>query len=124
MEEATGAPSSFAVWHPRRLRASGRDGETVMTESPSSLTMLLSRHIRRREIIAVLGEGDVQHLRGSKSAASRRFVALLAARMKEWMACDLSGLDLLVIPSRDCKPTAASHAPQSALATPSRAHFK
>ena len=26
MEEATGAPSSFAVWYPRRLRASGRDG--------------------------------------------------------------------------------------------------
>ena len=26
MEEATGAPSSFADWDPRRLRASGRDG--------------------------------------------------------------------------------------------------
>src|SRR6266540_3748548 len=35
MEEATGAPSSFAVWEPKRLRASGRDGETVMTEPPS-----------------------------------------------------------------------------------------
>ena len=33
----------------------------------------------------------------SKSAASRRFVALSAARMKEWIASDLSGLDLLVI---------------------------
>ena len=33
----------------------------------------------------------------SKSAASRRFVALSAARLKEWMASDLSGLDLLVI---------------------------
>jgi putative transposase len=33
----------------------------------------------------------------SKSAASRRFVALSAARMQEWMASDLSGLDLLVI---------------------------
>jgi hypothetical protein len=27
----------------------------------------------------------------SKSAASRRFVALSAARMKEWVASDLSG---------------------------------
>ena len=33
----------------------------------------------------------------SKSAASRRFVALSAARLKEWMTSDLSGLDLLVI---------------------------
>ena len=33
----------------------------------------------------------------SKSAVSRRFVALSAARMKEWMAADLSKLDLLVI---------------------------
>src|SRR6267378_149889 len=33
----------------------------------------------------------------SKSAASRRFVALSAERMKEWMASDLSQLDLLVI---------------------------
>src|SRR5258705_3117110 len=33
----------------------------------------------------------------SKSAASRHFVALSAARMQEWMASDLSKLDLLVI---------------------------
>src|SRR5271166_4577772 len=32
-----------------------------------------------------------------QSAVSRRFVALSAARMKEWMAADLSKLDLLVI---------------------------
>jgi hypothetical protein len=32
-----------------------------------------------------------------KSAASRRFVALSAARMQDWMASDLSGLNLLVI---------------------------
>lgn len=30
-------------------------------------------------------------------AASRRFVALSAARLKEWMARDFFGLDLLVI---------------------------
>jgi hypothetical protein len=47
-----------------------------------------------------LPEGDVPAGHGaglSKSAASRRFVALLAERMKEWMACDLSRLDLLAI---------------------------
>ena len=47
-----------------------------------------------------LPAGDVPASAGaglSKSAASRRFVALSAARLKEWMASDLSGLDLLVI---------------------------
>jgi putative transposase len=47
-----------------------------------------------------LPEGDVPAPSGAwltKSAISRRFVALSAARMKEWMASDLSGLDLLVI---------------------------
>src|SRR5450756_2521411 len=33
----------------------------------------------------------------SKSAASRRFVALSADRLAEWMSLDLSKLDLLVI---------------------------
>jgi len=55
MEEATGAPSSFAVSDPKRLRASGRDGQTVMTEPPSPLRMLLSRHTKRREFITLLG---------------------------------------------------------------------
>src|SRR3981189_1365177 len=55
MEEAPGAPSSFAVSDPKRLRASGRDGETVMTEPPSPLRMLLSRHTKRREFITLRG---------------------------------------------------------------------
>src|SRR5437016_11630839 len=59
MEEATGAPSSFAVSDPKRLRASGRDGETVMTEPPSPLRMLLSRHTKRREFISLLGGAAV-----------------------------------------------------------------
>src|SRR5947209_9134866 len=59
MEEATGAPSSLADWDPKRLRASGRDGETVMTESPSPLTMLLSHHTKRREFITLLGGAAV-----------------------------------------------------------------
>jgi hypothetical protein len=47
-----------------------------------------------------LPEGDVPGNKGaglSKSAASRHFVALLAAPLKEWMASDLSSLNLLVI---------------------------
>ena len=47
-----------------------------------------------------LPEGDVPAPKGSglsKSAASRHFVALSAARLAEWMASELSGLDLLVI---------------------------
>src|SRR5215471_2668064 len=55
MEEAAGAPSSLADWDPKRPRASGRGGEMVMTESPSPLTMLFSRHTRRRTFIAGLG---------------------------------------------------------------------
>src|SRR5262245_44407057 len=55
MEEATGAPSSLAVCYPKRLRASGRDKETVMTEPLSPLTMLFSRHTKRREFISLVG---------------------------------------------------------------------
>ena len=54
MEETTGAPSSFAALSPRRLRASSRDGGGVVNRPPSSLTMLLSRHTRRREVIALV----------------------------------------------------------------------
>src|SRR6266545_3363315 len=45
-------------------------------------------------------DGDVLVIAGdgiSKSAASRRFVALSAERLAEWMTSDLSKLDLLVI---------------------------
>src|SRR3977135_4187386 len=55
MEEATGAPSSLAVCDPRRLRASSRDGGVVVNQPPSPLTMLFSRHTRRREFITLLG---------------------------------------------------------------------
>jgi transposase-like protein len=47
-----------------------------------------------------LPEGDIPVQKGdgaSKSAASRRFVALSAAKMQEWMSADLSKLNLLVI---------------------------
>src|SRR5882724_11674746 len=55
MEEATGAPSSLADWGPKRLRASGRDGGSVMTQPPSPLTMLFSRHTKRRHFITLIG---------------------------------------------------------------------
>src|SRR3979490_2237403 len=55
MEEATGAPSSLAVCDPRRLRASSRDGGVVVNQPPSPLTMLFSRHTRRREFITLIG---------------------------------------------------------------------
>src|SRR5262249_15337952 len=45
-------------------------------------------------------EGDLPVIAGdgtSKSPASRRFVALSAERLAEWMTSDLSKLDLLVI---------------------------
>jgi len=62
--------------------------------------MLINVSTRKFARSVRLPEGDVPASAGSglsKSAVSRRFVALSAARMKEWMACDLSGLDLLVI---------------------------
>jgi putative transposase len=56
-------------------------------------TRKLKRAVRLPEgdLLAVMGDGT------SKSAASRRFVALSAERMAEWLASDLSKLDLLVI---------------------------
>src|SRR3979490_3404162 len=50
MEEATGAPSSLAVYDPRRLRAFSRDGGVVVNQPPSPLTMLFSRHTRRSDV--------------------------------------------------------------------------
>src|SRR5450830_797831 len=62
--------------------------------------MLINVATRKYARSVRLPGGDVPASAGaglSKSAVSRRFVALSAARMKEWMASDLSGLDLLVI---------------------------
>jgi putative transposase len=62
--------------------------------------MLINVSTRKFSRAVRLPEGDVPAPTGaglSKSAASRRFVALSADRMKEWMASDLSKLDLLVI---------------------------
>jgi transposase-like protein len=62
--------------------------------------MLINVSTRKFQRSVRLPEGDVPAPKGSglsKSAASRHFVALSTARLKEWMAADLSGLDLLVI---------------------------
>jgi len=62
--------------------------------------MLINVSTRKLKRAVRLPEGDVPAVMGdgtSKSAASRRFVALSAERVAEWMASDLSQLDLLVI---------------------------
>jgi transposase-like protein len=62
--------------------------------------MLINVSTRKLKRAVRLPEGDVPAVAGdgtSKSAASRRFVALSAERMSEWMASDLSQLDLVVI---------------------------
>src|SRR5713101_10130504 len=62
--------------------------------------MLLNVSTRKFRRAVRLPEGDVPAPAGSgvsKSAASRHFVALSAARMKEWMGADLSALDIMVV---------------------------
>jgi putative transposase len=62
--------------------------------------MLINVSTRKFRRAVRLPEGDIPAPHGagvSKSAASRHFVALSAERMKEWMASDLAGLDILVV---------------------------
>jgi putative transposase len=62
--------------------------------------MLINVATRKFARSVRLPGGDVPAPPGAgltKSAVARRFVALSTARMKEWMASDLSSLDLLVI---------------------------
>ena len=62
--------------------------------------MLINVSTRKLRRAVRLPEGDLPLTAGdgtSKSAASRRFVSLSAERMAQWMASDLSQLDLLVI---------------------------
>jgi len=62
--------------------------------------MLINVSTRKFRRAVRLPEGDVPAPAGagvSKSAASRHFVALSAARMKEWVGADLSALDIMVV---------------------------
>ena len=67
--------------------------------------MLINVSTRKFGRAVRLPGGDVPAANGdgrSKSAVSRRFVALSAEHMAEWMASDLSPLDLLAIQIRAC----------------------
>src|SRR5215470_11621645 len=57
--------------------------------------MLLNVSTRKFRRAVRLPEGDVPAPAGS--AASRHFVALSSARLREWLGADLSKLDLLVL---------------------------
>jgi putative transposase len=81
-----------------------RSWETAMSEDllgKWALNLMLINVSTRRFGRAVrLPEGDISAAKGtgvSKSAVSRRFVALSAERITEWMAADLSELDLPII---------------------------
>src|SRR5271170_3642168 len=72
--------------------------------------MLINVSTRKFRRAVRLPEGDVPAPTGagvSKSAASRHFVALSAARMKEWMGADLSKLDIW--PPGQCLKQAPVH---------------
>lgn len=95
-----------------RPRVRGLDGEERILPSWKSAVgenwlgewamnqMLIAVSTRKFERSVRLPGGDVPAARGaglSKSATSRRFVALSAARMRQWMATRLDHLDLMVI---------------------------
>jgi len=94
-----------------RVRARGDDAELSLPSWEAAQAedwlgrwamnlMLINVSTRRFGRAVRLPEGDIAAAPGtgvSKSAVSRRFVALSTERMGEWMAADLAGLDLLAI---------------------------
>ena len=75
-----------------------RDGEMLREWAMNLMVLNVSTRKYRRAVR--LPEGDLPGACGdgtSKSAVSRRFVALSRNKMKAWFASDLSDLDLLVI---------------------------
>ena len=76
-----------------------RDGNLLLEWALNLMVLNVSTRKYRRAVRPP--EGDLAKARGdgtSKSAVSRRFVALSRKKMKAWLASDLSELDLLVIP--------------------------
>jgi len=69
----------------------GRWAMNLMLINVSTRKLRRAVRLPDSDLPAIAGDGT------SKSAASRRFVALSADRLAEWMASDLSKLDLLVI---------------------------
>jgi transposase-like protein len=98
-----------AVIERPRVRAAGREvelpswralQEADLLSQWSFNQMLIGVATRKYERSVRLPESDVTYLAGrgmSKSAVSRRFVALSAAQLDAWLSADLSDLDLLVI---------------------------
>lgn len=75
-----------------------RDGDLLLEWALN--LMVLNVSTRKYHRAVRLPEGDLAKARGdgtSKSAVSRRFVALSRKKMKVWLASDLSELDLLVL---------------------------
>ena len=75
-----------------------RDGNLLLEWALNLMELNVSTRKYHRAVR--LPEGDLAKARGdgtSKSAVSRRFVALSRKKMKAWLASDLSELDLLVI---------------------------
>jgi len=92
VRDRNGGELSLPSWE----AANGEDGLGEW-----ALSQMLINVSRRKFARSVrLPDGDIPAPKGagvSKSAASRRFVALSAERMKDWMAADLFKFDLLVI---------------------------
>jgi len=92
-----------------RVRAGGAEVElsswrAIRAADPLSRwafnQMLIGVTTRQYRRSVRLPEGDLAGVAvraTAKSSVSRRFVALSAAKLKEWLSADLSGLDLLVI---------------------------
>jgi transposase-like protein len=96
----------------RRPRVRDRSGKEVSLESWEVLRdgdllrewalnlMVLNVSTRKYRRAVRLPEGDLPGIKGdgtSKSAVSRRFVALSRKKMRDWLNSDLSDLDLLVV---------------------------
>ena len=83
-----------------RLQSHSADFNSMCRGNSECPQPLGLRHVQPAVRAVRLPEGDLPVAVGdgtSKSAASRRFVALSAERLAEWMRSDLSKLDLLVI---------------------------